>query len=103
MDQERFESAHTYLVRGLTRFPDDFSLAVGLSYVEERLGLEPAQPLVTRIPTREAAVAGFSARYRYARPGHHYIEATRERLHEVALQSLPDLARALSSLADSER
>lgn len=103
MDQERFESAHTYLVRGLTRFPEDFGLAVGLSYVEERLGLEPAQPLATRIPTREAAVARFSARYRYARPGHHYIEATRERLHEVALQSLPDLARALSSLADSER
>jgi len=103
MDQERFEPAHAYLVRGQTRFPDDFGLAVGLSYVEERLGLEPAQPLADRIPAREAAVDGPSVRYRYARPGYDYIDATRERLRETALQSLPDLARVLVSLADPER
>lgn len=103
MDQERFDSAHTYLVRGLTRFPDDFGLAVGLSYVEERLGLAPAQPLAARIPARDAAVTGLSARYRYARPGYHYIDATRDRLREEAIQSLPGLARVLSSLAAPER
>lgn len=103
LDQERFESAHTCLVRGLTRFPDDFGLAIGLSYVEERLGLEPGKSLATRIPSRDAAVAGFSARYRYARPGYDYIDAPRERLRGKALQSLPELARVLSTLADPER
>jgi tetratricopeptide (TPR) repeat protein len=103
MDQERFESAHTYLVRGLTRFPDDLGLAVGLTYVEERLGLEPTQPLATRLPIRDVAVSGLSARYRYARPGYHYIDAPRERLREAALRSLPDLARVLSGLAGPEK
>jgi len=102
MDQERFEAAQTYLARGLAQFPDDFSLAVGLSYVEERLGLEPEQPLATRIATRDAAFAGSSARYRYAKPAYEYIEVTRERLREVAFASLSDLAPALSSLAEPE-
>ena len=101
MDQERFESAHTYLVRGLTRFPEDFGLAVGLSYVEERLGLEPGEPLATRIATRDSALSGSSARYRYARPTYGYIEVTRERLREVARSHLPALADALATLADS--
>lgn len=102
MDQERFESAHAYLVRGQARFPDDFGLAVALSYLEERLGLEPAQPLAARVPAREAAAAGLSARYRYARPGYHYIDTTRERLRGLGLQNLPALARALSNQAETE-
>lgn len=102
MDQERFEAAQTYLARGLARFPDDFSLAVGLSYVEERLGLEPGEPLATRIATRDSALSGSSARYRYARPTYGYIEVTRERLREVARSHLPDLADALATLADSK-
>ena len=102
MDLERLESAHDYLVRGQARFPDNFGLAVGLSYLEERLGLAPAQPLAAPVPPREAAAAP-SARYRYARPGYGHIESTRERLQQLGLQNLPALDQALTRQAGPVR
>jgi Flp pilus assembly protein TadD len=96
LDQERFEAGHTYLTRGVARFPDDLGLAIGLAYVEERLGLDSEPPLVAGAPSRDTAFGGSSARYRYARPGNPFLGATRERLREAARRSLPDLAHALS-------
>ena len=100
MDQERFDAAHVYLADGLSLFPDDPGLAVGLDYVEERLSLGSEQPRVDGKPVRDAKVSSPSARYLYARPGYQYIEETRGRLYESAVQNLPDLARTLPTIAD---
>jgi hypothetical protein len=100
MEQESFEAAHLYLARGLSLFPDDPALAVGLDYIEERLAPQSGQPRVVGEPVRDAEVPGPSARYLYARPGYQYIEETRGRLYESAIQSLPNLARTLPTLVD---
>jgi hypothetical protein len=100
MDQERFDAAHAYLADGLSRFPEDPGLAVGLDYVEERLSLGSGQPRIDGKPVRDAKVSSSSARYLYARPGYQHIEETRGRLYESAIQSLPNLARTLSTLSD---
>ena len=100
MEQERFDSAHDYLARGLSLFPDDQSLAVGLDYAEERLGLASGTPRVAELVGRSATVDSPSARYLYARPGFEHIEETRERLLEAAAENLPLLSRSLSTLPD---
>jgi tetratricopeptide (TPR) repeat protein len=97
MDQGRFDSAHDYLARGLARFPEDQSLAIGLDYVEERLGRTSGEP---RAAGRVTAKDSASARYRYARPGSEHITATRARLREMAGENLALLSRSLPKLPE---
>jgi tetratricopeptide (TPR) repeat protein len=97
MDQERLDSAHRVLGQGLSSFPGEPALAVGLAYVEERLGLQPDEPLSAEAFKHDAGDTGSSARYLYARPRYEYFDDVRERLRERALQNLPALAQALST------
>lgn len=98
LSQGRLESARDLLARGLTRYPDDPGLALGLSWVEERLGSTSDLPFIVTEPLELHKAPAPSARYLYARPEYPYIETIRVRLRELAQQYLPDLARALSSL-----
>jgi tetratricopeptide (TPR) repeat protein len=98
MDQERLGSAHAYLVRGRKRFPDDPALTVGLFYVEERLALQPQEPLAAWAHSRDPAFRQTTARYRYARPPYEYLDEVRRQLREIALQSLRELAETLTRM-----